>query len=70
MFIVCPLHAKTDTARMRAVKAEMLRRGAPTLRGYVERGVVGDDLVLLREGTHRINAAAIIGEIPRIIPIA
>jgi hypothetical protein len=62
--IVCPLHWHFDPVRLERVVAEMRERGAPVLRGHREPewGVV-----LLREGTHRIRAAATLGLAPRIV---
>ncbi len=62
--IVCPLHWHFDPGRLGEVYAEMQWRGAPRLRGHLdpEWGVV-----LLREWTHRIHAAAMLGLVPRIV---
>jgi hypothetical protein len=64
--IVCPLHFVTNEHRLRSVAAEMHWRGAPKLRGYVDRRL---GVVLLSEGTHRINVAAELGLTPTIVPI-
>ena len=64
--IICPLHWYTDEDRLAAVTEEMRTRGAPTLRGHVDE-VTG--AVLLKEGTHRIHAAAKLGLTPRIVPV-
>lgn len=67
MIVVCPLHRKTNAQRLDAVRERMRALGAPILRGHIDEPT---GVVLLREGTHRIHAAAIAGQIPRIIPVA
>lgn len=65
--IICPLHWYLDPVRLEEVVETMLERGAPTLRGHIDRET---GVALLREGTHRIHAANRIGLAPRIVPVS
>lgn len=60
--VVCPLHWYHDPVRLEAIRARMRDRGAPVLRGFLDR-----DAILLREGTHRIRAALELGMEPTIV---
>lgn len=62
--VVCPLHRYYDELHLEHVAQQMETRGPPVLRG----AIVGE-LVLLREGTHRIRAASRLGLVPIIVPI-
>lgn len=64
--LVCPLHWYFYAAHLAEVEAEMVRRGPPRLRGYLDE-VSG--AFLLREGTHRIRVAQRLGVVPVLVPI-
>ena len=64
--IVCPLHWYYSPTHLAEVEAEMVRRGPPRLRGYLD---AESGVFLLREGTHRIRAAHRIGLAPVLVPI-
>ena len=64
--IVCPLHWYYSADHLAEVQAEMVRRGPPRLRGYLDE-VSG--AFLLREGTHRVRAAQRLGLVPVLVPI-
>ena len=63
--IVCPLHWYYSAEHLADVRAEMLTRGPPVLRGYLD----ASGVFLLREGTHRIRAAHALGLAPVLVPI-
>lgn len=62
--LVCPLHWYYDRGRLEAIATRMEALGAPALRGFCDGRVV-----LLREGTHRIRAAMLLGLVPTIVPV-
>lgn len=62
--IVCPLHWYFRPAHLADVEAEMVRRGPPHLRGYLDRET---GVFLLREGTHRVRAAHRLGLAPTLV---
>lgn len=64
--IVCPLHWYFCATHLVEVEAEMLRRGPPRLRGYMDEEA---GVFLLREGTHRIRAAHHLGIVPVLVSI-
>lgn len=64
--IVCPLHWYYSPEHLDDVAAEMLLRGPPRLRGYLDTDA---GAFLLREGTHRIRAAQRLGIVPVLVPI-
>lgn len=63
--IICPLHWYFSPSHLAEVEAEMLSRGPPRLRGYMD----GAGLVLLSEGTHRIRAAHRLGLVPVVVTV-
>lgn len=64
--VVCPLHWYYNEARLDSVIEQMRTRGAPRLRGFYD---AETNVILLREGTHRIRAAKTLGLIPVIVEI-
>ena len=58
---MCPLHWYFDADHLSRVLSEMERLGPPSLRGYFDEET---NAFLLREGTHRIRAAAGRGLVP------
>lgn len=64
--LVCPLHWYFSTDHLADVEAEMLRRGPPELRGYLDEQT---GAFLLREGTHRVRAAHRLGVVLVLVPI-
>jgi hypothetical protein len=63
---VTPLHRYYYPGHLDHVCAEMRVLGAPALRGYFD---TETGAWLLREGTHRIRAAHILGVVPRLIHV-
>lgn len=63
---VCTLHWYFSEGHLLEVVQEMRRRGPPELRGFHDPGAG----VLLKEGTHRIRAAGVLGLTPviRLVP--
>lgn len=64
MIIVCPLHEYFRPAHLEHVIREMRSRGAPVLRGTLD-PVSG--AWLMREGTHRLRAAKVLGIAPVLV---
>ena len=64
--LVTPLHEHFSPAHLERVIAEMRRRGAPVLRGTFD-AVSG--AWLMREGTHRLRAAKVLGVVPVLVPV-
>lgn len=62
--VVCTLHWYFDERHLADVMAEMQRRGPPRLRGFIDDG---SGAFMLREGTHRINAAHRLGVAPVLV---
>ena len=64
--LVCPLHWYYSAEHLADVQAEMVLRGPPRLRGYLDEET---GVFLLREGTHRIRAAHAMGLVPVLVCI-
>lgn len=59
------VHDYYDDGHLEAVKAEMVKRGSPTLHG-----VVTDGAIYLLEGCHRARAAQALGVTINVVPVA
>ena len=64
--IVCPLHWYFSPSHLAHVEAEMVRRGPPRLRGFMD---PQSGAFLLSEGTHRIRTAHRLGLTPVLVPV-
>ena len=64
--IVCTLHWYFSPAHLADVEAEMMLRGPPRLRGYMDEQ---SGAFMLSEGTHRIRAAQSLGLTPVLVSI-
>ena len=67
MITVTPLHKHYNPEHLNEVITEMRTRGAPRLRGYQDKNT---GWWFMREGTHRLRAAKILGLTPVLIPIS
>jgi hypothetical protein len=63
---VTPLHAHYREDHLAHVKAEMLHRGPPRLRGYFDALTA---TWFMREGTHRLRAAKALGITPVLVAV-
>lgn len=64
--IVCTLHWYFSPTHLADVEAEMMLRGAPVLRGFMDEP---SGVFMLKEGTHRIRAARSLGLTPVLVSI-